>query len=289
MLVAFASGSDSDVQVNTTGRSHRRRMVVGGAVGLGVALAVILWRSYGREDLATPAFKGGSLVSWAEHPSTEADVKKLCGHSASDCLGFPGVSFDLDCAYGGLGCDAGGYWCCRYCGFDDFAEIKCPASGAKSTVSLDEHQSRLKAAKTKADKKKEAADKAAAAKIVADKAAAKAAAAYLAVADKADKAAKDKAAAHKAAAKKAADAKIVADQAAAKAIAADEAAKEKAAAHKFASDKAADAKIVADKAAAKAIAADEAAKEKADKEKAAADKAAADQIVADKKMEEAHK
>ena len=29
MLVAFASGSDSDVQVNATGRSHRRRIVVG--------------------------------------------------------------------------------------------------------------------------------------------------------------------------------------------------------------------------------------------------------------------
>jgi len=126
MLVAFASGSDSDTQVNTTGRSHRRRMVVGGTVCMAVALVGVLWRSCGRKDLATPSFMGDSLVSLAAKPPL-SDDEMLCGHRASVCVSdldsYGSVFFTKDCLYGGVGCSALDWTCCRFCGF---ATIKCP-------------------------------------------------------------------------------------------------------------------------------------------------------------------
>ena len=126
MLVAFASGSDSDTQVNTTGGSHRRRMVVGGTVCMAVALVGVLWRSCGRKDLATPSFMGDSLVSLAAKPPL-SDDEMLCGHRASVCVSdldsYGSVFFTKDCLYGGVGCSALDWTCCRFCGF---ATIKCP-------------------------------------------------------------------------------------------------------------------------------------------------------------------
>jgi len=304
MLVA-ASGSDSDVQANTTGRSHRRRMIVGGTVGLGVALAVVLWRSYGRKDLATPAFKGDSLVSLA------TDAERECGHSASVCvsrspLGSPDVFFTEDCLFGGVGCSASGQRCCRFCGAGDFWNIKCPTDAEKQ-------RKKEAALDPVADKAADAAAREAALDPVADKAAAAAAREKIdrdkTVADKiaadkvdedkmiANNTADDKAATDKAAAEKVGRDKKVADKIAADKVdennmvanntADDKAAHGKAAAEKATRDKNVADKIAADKVAegkmiANNIAADEAATKYMVTNHTAVDKAAADKMVADK-------
>merc|ERR1712187_381832 len=50
-----------------------------------------------------------------------------CGHSATSCVSHEPVFFSPECLYGGLGCNALGLTCCRFCGFGVFAEIPCPS------------------------------------------------------------------------------------------------------------------------------------------------------------------
>merc|ERR1719436_948864 len=66
--------------------------------------------------------------------STEADSTQ-CGHD-QDCSNSEGSStvFTTACLSGGLGCNAMGRPCCRYCGFGAFAGIACSSNGAVSTV-----------------------------------------------------------------------------------------------------------------------------------------------------------
>merc|ERR1712190_255742 len=68
-----------------------------------------------------------------EVTTTQPDGSQ-CGH-ATDCTHPWGLStfFTMECLSGGLGCNAMGLQCCRYCGFGVFAEIECPNNGARRT------------------------------------------------------------------------------------------------------------------------------------------------------------
>jgi len=68
-----------------------------------------------------------------EVTSTQSDWSR-CGHD-QDCAHPWGLStrFTTECLSGGLGCNAMGLQCCRYCGFGVFAEIECPNNGARRT------------------------------------------------------------------------------------------------------------------------------------------------------------
>lgn len=106
LLVADESGIDSDVQVKTTGGSHRRRMVVGGIAGLGVASAVVLLATRhplhgppkGPTTPAPDAFKGDSLVGLALSTQVAAAAK---WH-----IGTPGLSCSAVCSSQGMSCSA---------------------------------------------------------------------------------------------------------------------------------------------------------------------------------------
>ena len=259
MLVAFASGSDSDTQVNTTGRSHRRRMVVGGTVCMAVALVGVLWRSCGRKDLATPAFTSDSLVSLAANPLFSND-ERLCGHSASVCVSdldsYGSVFFTKDCLYGGVGCSALDWTCCRFCGFEP---IKCPKDAqvmakADAKATCETVWADIQKAKAAIEEAGAAIAKAQAAleqaEVAADKNAIKGAQSLLFRCEMD--------------AEKAHNARIVTQKAAQKCID-DKAAADKAAADKVAADKIVSDKIAADKLAADKIAAVEAKKVADDK------------------------
>merc|ERR1712190_163714 len=65
-----------------------------------------------------------------EVTTTQPDGSQ-CGH-ATDCTHPWGLStfFTMECLSGGLGCNAMGLVCCRYCEFGVFEDIACSDSGA---------------------------------------------------------------------------------------------------------------------------------------------------------------
>jgi len=82
-----------------------------------------------------------STAASATSPTTEIPCHKpitpaviaSCGHAPKDCdFSAPGQSglFTADCLHGGLGCNAGGRRCCRFCGFAQYRPIACPAAGS---------------------------------------------------------------------------------------------------------------------------------------------------------------
>ena len=68
-----------------------------------------------------------------EVTSTEPDWSQ-CGHDQdfTHPWGWSTI-FTTECLSGGLGCNAMGLMCCRYCGFGVFDGIACSNNGAVST------------------------------------------------------------------------------------------------------------------------------------------------------------
>ena len=92
-------------------------------------------------------------IFWSEAPTCRNDggVKSPCatnGHegvAAAVCTGnsVETCFFDISCKEGGLGCNAGGYESCRFCGFalsTDYTSVACPGTvpvpGAVTTVDV---------------------------------------------------------------------------------------------------------------------------------------------------------
>jgi len=73
---------------------------------------------------------GGEAQTSTTPPCHEPSSTDLaaCGHSNEDCAshGAEHAFFTASCLHGGLGCQAWGRACCRFCGFGAYAEVLCP-------------------------------------------------------------------------------------------------------------------------------------------------------------------
>jgi hypothetical protein len=85
----------------------------------------------GIADPTTSTTSTTSTTTTKAVTTTTTQSSKMCSAEASDCKAAAeqhttSLTFDTDCVNGGLGCDAYGLDCCKYCGFDHFTA--CPAA-----------------------------------------------------------------------------------------------------------------------------------------------------------------
>jgi endo-1,3(4)-beta-glucanase len=87
---------------------------------------------------STPTLATGVSTSTTGEATTSSSTSNwdihACGHSVTSCESHEPIFFSPECLHGGLGCNALGLTCCRFCGFGSYAEIPCPTSLTPTTL-----------------------------------------------------------------------------------------------------------------------------------------------------------